>query len=177
MKRNLTISALATAAIMLSGPVLAQVQTDDGVTNGSTGDASVLEQSDVNTQTSSQMLAGDIIGMTVKNGNGEEAEKIGKVTDLVLNREQKPVNVLIGVGGFLGIGAKDVGVPLEEVQIEPGAEFAVVNMTKEQLEEAPSYKTTKMQQSEAKQEAQAQQMNQPAPQPLAPASGAGGAGM
>ncbi|CAM5194375.1 hypothetical protein CDEF62S_04304 [Castellaniella defragrans] len=118
-------------------------------------------------QESSQMLASDIIGMSVKNGPGEKAQDIGKITDLVLDQSKKTVNVLIGVGGFLGIGSKDVGVPLDKVQLNTGSKVAVVDMTKEQLEKAPAYET--LADKQAKEKAQQQKA-----QGGAPAGGGGG---
>jgi len=112
-------------------------------------------------QKSSQMLASDIIGMSVKNGSGEKAQDIGKITDLVLDQSKKTVNVLIGVGGFLGIGSKDVGVPLDKVQLDTGAKVAIVDMSKEQLEKAPAYVT--LADKKAKEEAQQQKAQGGAP--------------
>ena len=87
------------------------------------------------------MLASHIVGMTVRNGPGDKAQDIGKIADLVLDRKKQTVSVLVGVGGFLGIGAKDVGVPLSKVRFDAGSKSAVVDMTKKQLESAPAYVT------------------------------------
>ena len=41
---------------------------------------------------------------------------VGKVTDILLSRDGKAQSVVIGVGGFLGLGQKDVAVPYGDVQ-------------------------------------------------------------
>lgn len=127
----------------------------------------------VDTQKSSQMLASHIIGMTVKNGSGDKAEDIGKISDLVLDRDKKTVNVLIGVGGFLGIGTKEVGVPLKDVKFSSGSDTATITMTRDQLEKAPAYVTLSSKKEKQKQAAQQQKMKkqpmQPAPAAPAPA--------
>ncbi len=53
-------------------------------------------------------LATNIIGETVYNGAGDDAQNIGSVNDIVLTREGKAQSLVIGVGGFLGLGAKNV---------------------------------------------------------------------
>ena len=60
-------------------------------------------------------LASKIIGETVYNGTGDEAEKIGDVNDIVITADGTVESVIIGVGGFLGIGEKDVAVNLQDV--------------------------------------------------------------
>lgn len=61
-------------------------------------------------------LASNIIGSTVYNGTGDDAENIGSVNDIVIGPEGDVQAVVIGVGGFLGIGRKDVAVEYDLVQ-------------------------------------------------------------
>ena len=55
-------------------------------------------------------LATAIIGETVYNGTGEDAQNIGDVNDIVIGKDGNIEAVVVGVGGFLGIGEKDVAV-------------------------------------------------------------------
>ena len=59
-------------------------------------------------QKNDDMLASTIIGKSAYNS---QDESIGEVNDLVTDRSGKILAALIGVGGFLGIGEKNVGVP------------------------------------------------------------------
>ncbi len=43
--------------------------------------------------------------------------KIGEIQDVLLDREGKATAFIIGVGGFLGIGEKDVAVPFNAVRM------------------------------------------------------------
>ena len=83
------------------------------------------------------MTAEDLIGQTVVNKNGD---KVGKVDDIVLDANKKATLAVISVGGFLGIGAKDVAVPFDELQ--PGDNKAILmsDATKDQLKAMPEYK-------------------------------------
>ena len=47
----------------------------------------------------------------------DNTDKIGEVSDLILNEDGKVTQAVISVGGFLGIGATDVTVTVDEVQI------------------------------------------------------------
>lgn len=46
---------------------------------------------------------------------GPNNEKVGDVTEVLVDKSGKITAVTVGVGGFLGIGAKDVAVKFEEV--------------------------------------------------------------
>jgi sporulation protein YlmC with PRC-barrel domain len=46
---------------------------------------------------------------------GPDNEKVGDVTEVLIDSTGKITGVTVGVGGFLGIGAKDVAVKFEEV--------------------------------------------------------------
>jgi sporulation protein YlmC with PRC-barrel domain len=47
---------------------------------------------------------------------GSDNEKIGDVDEVLLDREGKIRGIIVGVGGFLGIGQKDVAIPYDQVQ-------------------------------------------------------------
>ena len=61
-----------------------------------------------------QMLASDLRGTTVYGANGE---RIGDISDMLVERDGRTVAVIVGVGGFLGIGQKDVAVPFEALEV------------------------------------------------------------
>lgn len=90
-------------------------------------------------------LATEIIGKQVYSSTEADAEHIGDVNNLVIGERGEVAAVIIGVGGFLGIGEKNVAVnyaELEWVTAEDGSERFVLNTTKEALETAPDFKTT-----------------------------------
>lgn len=58
-------------------------------------------------QEGSQLLGSGLMGADVQ---GSDGESIGTVDDLVLDRDGQIQAVVVGVGGFLGIGAKDVAI-------------------------------------------------------------------
>ena len=84
------------------------------------------------------MSANDFIGKTVYDQAGNN---IGEVNDLIVSGDGNVEAVILGVGGFLGIGEKDVAVNATAVQMvqDGDNQRLVVQATKEALEAAPSY--------------------------------------
>ncbi len=83
-------------------------------------------------------LATQIIGESIFNGTGDDAQNIGDVNDIVLGADGKIEAVVVGVGGFLGIGEKDVAVDFAQLEWaeRDGDRWLVALMTKEQPDEA-----------------------------------------
>jgi hypothetical protein len=67
--------------------------------------------------------------------------KIGDVNDLLLDNSGKINAVIIGVGGFLGMGEKNVAVPFSSLKVaeKNGSRYLIVETTKEALQTAPGY--------------------------------------
>jgi sporulation protein YlmC with PRC-barrel domain len=68
--------------------------------------------------------------------------KIGQISDVLVDKSGKISTLIIGVGGFLGAGQKDVAVPFEEVQAttKDNKVHLVMNTTKDALKNAPGFK-------------------------------------
>jgi hypothetical protein len=69
--------------------------------------------------------------------------KIGEIMDVLADKDGKLIAMIIGVGGFLGIGEKDVAVPFNAVQFKTKDNnkwWPVLNTTKDALKSAPGYK-------------------------------------
>jgi sporulation protein YlmC with PRC-barrel domain len=75
-------------------------------------------------------------GRTVLDRNGEE---VGKVDDLLIDERQRSVHFLrVGAGGFLGIGASHVLVPVEAVA-GIDADHVHIDRDRAALKGAPGY--------------------------------------
>jgi putative membrane protein len=66
-------------------------------------------------QAPSDWTAEALIGRTVENANGDN---LGEINNVIINEKGDVVAVVIGVGGFLGIGEKNVGVPFDELDFK-----------------------------------------------------------
>jgi sporulation protein YlmC with PRC-barrel domain len=124
---------LSTSVLALAGGLaLAQTPPAQGPSEGGSMTAPRSPAS------TSRLLASDIYQANVYD-NSEN--KIGDVTDLVMNSNGNITTAVIGVGGFLGVGQKDVAVPFKDLKISSrdGKEWLVLNRTKEALQSAPAY--------------------------------------
>jgi PRC-barrel domain len=75
-----------------------------------------------------------------------QREKIGEVSDLIVDGEGRVVAAVIGVGGFLGMGEHDVAVTYRALRMtrnEKGKAQLSVDVTKETLKAAPAFKAVK----------------------------------
>jgi sporulation protein YlmC with PRC-barrel domain len=86
-------------------------------------------------------LATNIVGETVYNGTADDAEKIGAVNDIVLTKDGKAQSLVIGVGGFLGMGAKNVTYDFAKAAWaeKNGDRWLVAQTTKEELQAQPDF--------------------------------------
>ena len=67
----------------------------------------------VTAQEKTQWRAPKLIGVGVY---GPDDKQIGKIDDLLVDRNGSAQTIVIGVGGFLGFGKKDVAVPFSAMQ-------------------------------------------------------------
>ena len=97
-------------------------------------------------QESSDWLVGNLIGKSVVNADNES---IGDVNDLVTDQNGKIIAIVVGAGGFLGIGEKDVAIRFEDVKLardENNDVKVIADLNKETLASAPDYQTLDEQQ-------------------------------
>lgn len=81
---------------------------------------------------------------TVAAGAEKDWDDVGEINDVILGRDGQIKAVVLGVGGFLGIGEKNVAVPMQDVKFVKNGDgaddfFLVVNANKDVLTNAPAY--------------------------------------
>ena len=94
------------------------------------------------TQIDSDRFTSRIVGAPVYDSPAADANHLGDINDLVLNENGSVAAVIIGVGGFLGIGEKQVAVAysaLQWVVAADNTERFVVETTVEDLTAAPDF--------------------------------------
>jgi sporulation protein YlmC with PRC-barrel domain len=78
-----------------------------------------------------------LIGRNIKNPNDDT---IGKIESVYLDAGGKVDSVIVGVGGFLGVGERYARLHWKDLQVSENGERVVVNMTKDQLKAIAPYK-------------------------------------
>jgi sporulation protein YlmC with PRC-barrel domain len=141
------MAVAAVSGLMLS-TALAQTSSPStmGKPNGSTSAAmSTSSPHAISTQSPDQWLASKFRGTDVI---GADNNKIGDVSDVLFDKQGKVDAVIIGVGGFLGIGQKDVALPLTAFQVVPpkspgndsSSDKLRLSMNKDQLKQMAEFK-------------------------------------
>jgi sporulation protein YlmC with PRC-barrel domain len=96
----------------------------------------------VTVQPEGQWLASRFVGQSVINQAGQN---IGDINDLLFDKTGRISTVVVGVGGFLGMGEKSVAIPFGSLSFTAdgtGERVVTIPFSKEQLETAPNFQPT-----------------------------------
>ncbi len=131
MKKIILINLLGMAAALCSVPA-AQAQ----IAGGSTTVGVTLNEV-------TQLAAGwsvkkTLLGKIVYNDAGE---KIGKLEDLIVSPDKNISYVIVGAGGFVGIGRHDVAIPVNQVQERDG-KLVITGASKSAIKAMPAFDYT-----------------------------------
>jgi sporulation protein YlmC with PRC-barrel domain len=175
MKKIAPIAAALAAAALLTAGAIAQTPPKDNMnktmppsqtqtppasqnqtppaSQTQTAPAPTKQSASATMQSPNQWRGSQLIGLDVYNSN---QENIGDINDVILSSDGKIEIVVIGAGGWLGMGEHNVGLRWDQVKFvnepmkgqgtavssEQGErpDHAVVNMTKEQLKALPAFK-------------------------------------
>jgi hypothetical protein len=127
---------LAAAAVALTLAASSLVQAQTAPTPGPSGST----QPQWYSHQVGEMRASKLIGTRV---NSEAGERIGDINEVVLTRDGKAAAVVIGVGGFLGIGEREVAVKFESLRLtqdDKNNTVATLSATKDILKAAPEWR-------------------------------------
>lgn len=133
--RKLPLFTLAT--LTLAGTLFAADVATAQVAGGST-------TVDVNVTQSTQLAMGwsvkkTLMGKTVYNDAGQ---KVGRVEDLIISTDRNVSYVIVGAGGFVGIGRHDVAVPVSQIQDKAGR-LVMAGATKDTIKGMPEFSYAK----------------------------------
>jgi sporulation protein YlmC with PRC-barrel domain len=129
LRHPLTALALA-ASLVATAPVIAQVA---GSTT--TVDVSITESTQLATGWSVKKT---LLGKTLYN---EAGKAVGKVEDLIVTRDRAVSFVIVGAGGFIGIGRHDVAIPVTQIQDRAGR-LVMAGATPELIKAMPVFTYT-----------------------------------
>jgi hypothetical protein len=162
MKQTLTAAALA---VVLATPAFAQSTKPDTMakpdsatqsqspatkpdtmakpdTKGSSAQSTTTDQvAFVQNQHATDWRGSKLIGATVY---GPDNASIGDINDLLIADDGRINAVVIGVGGFLGVGEKNVAIPFEKLSVTRKPESASIakitaSYSKDELTNAPKF--------------------------------------
>ena len=101
----------------------------------------VPHDSFVESQHATDWRGSKLIGTTVYSSDNAS---IGEISDLVIGNDGQVRGAVIGVGGFLGVGEKNVAIPLDALTITRKPESSAIDKitvryTKDDLKKAPNF--------------------------------------
>jgi len=127
---RLALMTLAVAATLSAvSPASAQVA---GMTTTTTVETNVSESTRIAMGWSVKKA---LLGKTIYNDAGQ---KIGKVEDLIISPDKSVSYVIVGAGGFIGIGRHDVAVPVTQIQDKAG-KLVMAGATKDSMKAMPAF--------------------------------------
>jgi len=134
LSKHITMALLGSA--LICAPAMAQTQPSGSTTTTTTTTSSSMTQ-----MQPGQWRASQIEGLNVYNNNNE---KIGDISEMLVDQSGKIQAVVIGVGGFLGIGERDVAIAFDDVKFvnEPRANATASTTTTGVTSAAPGTATT-----------------------------------
>lgn len=166
MFKTVSMAAVTAALVSMAVPSLAQNGTGSdpapqpGLAAPGTGAApdpavSAAEpaprpvEGQIRLQSENTILARDLLGAPV---TSPSEESIGDIKDLIVTLDGEVQGVVIGVGGFLGIGEKSVAVEMDAISVAPdddGIARIYLSATRADLEAAPAFETIAVQEANA----------------------------
>ncbi len=119
---------------------------DEAIDEATTVDTAEVEEGtpvegQIFEQSADTYLASTLMDATVYNASDEE---VGDVNDMIITSDGTIEGVVIGVGGFLGVGEKNVAIELSRLELTQDADrdtFFMADLTSEELEAAPEFMT------------------------------------
>jgi sporulation protein YlmC with PRC-barrel domain len=135
MKQLFTAASLA---VLMAVPAVAQ---DTAAPEGQAQSAPVIE---IVERQKAISFSGDVSAKELLDGNVMHSanENIGDINDILIDREGKIAAVIVGVGGLLGMGEKNVALPYDQLTFgrDDNNELVIgTSATKESLQAAPEY--------------------------------------
>jgi sporulation protein YlmC with PRC-barrel domain len=124
-----TIIAIALGLAGLAFPAAAQVAGSTNIGVAVTAFSDIAEGWSVKKT---------ILGKTVHNDAGE---KIGKVEDVIIGLDKSVSYLIVGAGGFVGIGRHDVAIPIAQIRDE-GGRIVLPGASKESIKAMPQFAYT-----------------------------------
>ena len=134
------LSGLMISVALVQAPAQSETQSSPPSAAASKADSSAGKADVVTKQKPDQWLASKFKGTDVL---GSDNKKIGDVSDILFDKSGKIEAFVISVGGFLGMGAKEVALAPGAFEVVPGdkggADKLKVSLTTDELKQAQNF--------------------------------------
>ncbi|MCV2353300.1 PRC-barrel domain-containing protein [Paucibacter sp. B2R-40] len=125
---NLSVAALILfGALCSAGPAAAQIAGGTTTVEASVTESTLLAMG--------WSVKKTLLGKTIYNDAGQ---KVGKVEDLIISPDKNLSYVIVGAGGFVGIGRHDVAIAVNQIQ-DKGGKLVMAGASKEMMKAMPEF--------------------------------------
>lgn len=143
--KSLFIAAVSIAALTVAGVSAGNAEEVTAKSDATTTEmpkaaAQAIAGTYATSQAATDWRSSKIVGLNVYNAKNE---KIGDINDLIVDAKGTVSHAIVGVGGFLGMGEKNVAIEFSSLKIsrdKDGKLTAMADSTKEALTAAPAFK-------------------------------------
>jgi hypothetical protein len=134
-----TLFTAASLIALLALPAVAQDGATPPATNPAVESTAPVPAGEKAALGSGEISAKALLNESVRNASNES---VGDINDVLIASDGKIAAVIVGVGGFLGMGEKDVALPFDQLMFAKDASDDLIvstSATKESLQSAPEY--------------------------------------
>lgn len=142
MRRNLLVAASALA--LFAAPALAQTaspgaSTQPRNTGTGTSPSATAPQATPKSDPLKQEDLSEIKGAAVY---GSDDKKVGSVSTVLMKPDSKTIDrLVVGAGGVLGVGARDVALPVDQFRWDATKGGFKISKTEDELKKMPEWKS------------------------------------
>ena len=127
---------LVVAAFLTCGAATAYAQPPPGTSPPASGTTTILPGRGMPAPT----VSGDTRKLIGRNVQNAQNETIGEIKSVYIGPDGKVDSLIVRVGGFLGVGEREVRLAWSDLKISDNGEKVVLNITKDELKAKPEYK-------------------------------------
>jgi sporulation protein YlmC with PRC-barrel domain len=131
LNRHTLFAATGALALLASAPVFA---ADPGASGAKT---MTEPKGGAGMQSQGRFKASGLMGKDLQNMEGKT---IGDVESVIVDDDGQVTALVVGIGGFLGLGERNVAISWKDVNTLGQGKILRTNLTKSQLEALPDYK-------------------------------------
>lgn len=129
------------AALMMAPALaLAQASSDYKSTTPSTTMPSAPTAKAAPTTAAPEANDANVKKLIGKNIVNAQNEKVGDINSIYVDKSGAVDSVIVGVGGFLGMGEKEVAIKWSSLNVQDNGDKVTTNLTKDQLKSLPEFK-------------------------------------
>jgi hypothetical protein len=130
------VKHLVLAAFLTCSAAMASAQPQQATSPPAPGTTTNLPGRDMPAPT----VSGDTRKLIGRNVQNAQNDTIGEIKSVYIGPDGKVDSLIVGVGGILGVGQREVRLAWSDLRVSDNSEKVVLNITEDELKAKPEYK-------------------------------------